>query len=77
MTHLSTRRNPAERFEMPGLQMKYFVLKPKGDDPYARASRAAMHHYAKFIEQENPELAKELRDWAAIEGAEANFNDRT
>lgn len=55
---------------MPGLQMKYFVLKPKGNDPYAAASRAAMHQYAKFIEPENPELAKELRDWAVSEGAE-------
>lgn len=60
---------------MPGLQMKYFVLKPRGTDAYASASRAAMHQYAKFIEHENPKLAKELREWAADEGAEAHLSD--
>lgn len=31
---------------MDGLKMKYFVLKPAGDDAYAKASRAAMNRYA-------------------------------
>lgn len=31
---------------MDGLMMKYFVLKPRGNDAYAAASRAAMHAYA-------------------------------
>ena len=51
--------------------MKYFVLKPAGDDAYAKASRAAMHHYAKFIKAENPALAHDLIGWADTEGAEA------
>lgn len=53
--------------EMTGLEMKYFVLKPKGGDAYAAASRKAMRTYATMIKQENPELAKELREWADSE----------
>lgn len=49
---------------MSGLIMKYFVLKPHGADQYARASRAAMRRYAKVVAGENPELAKELIEWA-------------
>jgi len=50
-----------------GLIMKYFVLfvlKPKGSNAYARASRAAMLTYAKEIRRENPELAEELLAWS-------------
>jgi hypothetical protein len=47
-----------------GLQMKYFVLKPKGKDAYAVASREAMRRYATEIDSDNPVLADELRDWA-------------
>lgn len=49
---------------MNGLLMKYFVLKPKGDDLYASASRAGMRAYANIIRQENPQLSDELREWA-------------
>lgn len=49
---------------MSGIQMKYFVLKPVGDDAYAMASRAAMRCFARHIEQSNPELAKEVQEWA-------------
>ena len=56
---------------MNGLQMKYFVLKPKGDDEYARASRLAMSAYADAIEQENAELAAELNAWTEKEAAAA------
>lgn len=49
---------------MSGLIMKYFVLKPEGDDIYAQSSRRAMRAYAKLIQVENPELAKELVEWA-------------
>ena len=52
---------------MSGLQMKYFVLKPSGDDPYAKASRAAMAQYAASIKGENPELAQELVTWICTE----------
>lgn len=46
-----------------GLKMKYFVLKPKGKDQYAVASRKALIAYADIISSENSLLAKELRDW--------------
>ncbi|MEM7165997.1 MAG: hypothetical protein AAF581_11055 [Planctomycetota bacterium] len=46
------------------LQMKYFVLKPKGTSPYAVASRKAMRAYAKHIKKWDRELAAELQDWA-------------
>ncbi|MGH9930008.1 MAG: hypothetical protein ACREA9_12410 [Pyrinomonadaceae bacterium] len=49
------------------LLMKYFVLKPKGTDIYAEASRAAMKAYAKKIEHDNPTLAYELASWAVRE----------
>ena len=57
---------------MEGLQMKYFVLKPKGKDIYAEASRKAMRVYASHIERENPEMTKQLRDWADKENWEVN-----
>jgi hypothetical protein len=47
-----------------GLMMKYFVLKPKGDDVFAKASRRAMRAYADTIHNENPTFANELRAWA-------------
>jgi hypothetical protein len=47
-----------------GLMMKYFVLKPKGKDLQARASRRAMRAYAGLIAQENEQFAYELRTWA-------------
>jgi len=50
-----------------GLQMKYFVLKPRGNSPYATASRDAMIAYADSIESENPELASELTGWVMEE----------
>ena len=53
-----------------GLKMKYFVLKPRGSDVYAAASRKAMRAYANLIEPENPTLAMELREWADREQAE-------
>lgn len=56
---------------MTGLMMKYFVLKPAGDDAHAAASRAAMFRYADMIAEANPELSKEVREWAARENAEA------
>lgn len=49
---------------MEGLVMKYFVLKPSGDDKYAEASRKAMRTYASVISRDNPKLSKELFEWA-------------
>lgn len=48
---------------MSGLEMKYFVLKPKGNDAHAKASRAAMNRYAKSIEEVDPDLADDIREW--------------
>jgi hypothetical protein len=53
---------------MSGLRMKYFVLKPKGDDIYAEASRKAMRTYAAHIYNENPQFANDLLEWAKTEG---------
>jgi hypothetical protein len=55
-----------------GLEMKYFVLKPKGNNPYAHAARKAMLVYARSIEDHNQDLATELRAWACREGVTAN-----
>jgi len=49
--------------EIVGLDMRYFVLKPQGNTPYHRASRAALLSYADEIEEENPQLAQDLRNW--------------
>ena len=54
---------------MSGLAMKYFVLKPRGDDAYAEASRQAMLTYALHIHETDPELCQELRDWVEKEAA--------
>ncbi len=56
---------------MTRLIMKYFVLKPAGDDVYAKASRMGMRKYAEAIESENPQLAKQLREWTDAEHAES------
>ena len=60
---------------MSGLQMKYFVLKPAGNGPYAEASRAALRAYAKAIENENVELAHDLEMWRIDEQGKANESD--
>jgi len=46
---------------MSGLEMRYFILKPKGIDEYARASREAMWAYANAIEGENLEMTRLMR----------------
>jgi hypothetical protein len=53
------------------LQMKYFVLKPAGDDEHAVASRNAMATYAYAIEPVDKELCKELIDWVKREWSES------
>jgi len=64
MSDLDTASPLLKEDEMNGLVMKYFVLKPKGTDVYADASRRAMRVYAATVSMENPELTKELREWA-------------
>jgi len=51
-------------------QMKYFVLKPRGTDVYAKASRAAMRSYANIIRRDNVALSDALREWADREQAQ-------
>ena len=46
-----------------GLFLKYFVLKPKGSDIYAQASRNAMLEYARSIKEANPNFAEGIRSW--------------
>lgn len=53
-----------------GLQMKYFVLKPKGTDWYAQASREAMQTFADSCRDENPDLADDLELWISNELAQ-------
>lgn len=43
------------------LQLKYFVLKPEGNDIFAKASREAMQKYSEIIDKEYPEFALEIR----------------
>ena len=50
-----------------GIRMKYFVLKPEGNNEHARASRMAMLAYADSIWQTAPVLAQEIREWAFME----------
>lgn len=61
VTHPSTKDR--EIREMSGLELKYFVLKPEGEDDYAAASKAAIRAYATRISSVNPELASDLRAW--------------
>jgi hypothetical protein len=47
-----------------GLKLKYFVLNPgSGDDDYAQASRCALIEFSDVIEDSNPVLAVDLRNW--------------
>lgn len=55
----------------PGLEMRYFVLKPRGTDLYAAAAREAIRVYACAISRDNPTFAKDLREWADEEYAKA------
>lgn len=52
---------------MAGLEMRYFVLKPRGSTQHAVASREALETYADHIESTNPQLAADIRDWIQLE----------
>lgn len=55
---------------MDGLQMKYFLLKPRakhGDDAHATASQQAMLQYANQIKATDRLLAEQLSLWARKE----------
>lgn len=53
------------------LEMKYFVLKPRGTDKFAEASRAAMLRYAAIIAETDPGMAEQLADWVHEEADKA------
>ena len=59
---------------MLGLEMKYFNLKPKGNNVYAYASRAAMLTYAEEIAEENRDLSMNLIKWVADEDRKAELS---
>ena len=52
-----------------GLEMKYFVLKPRGTDVFAAASRHAMSYFASYLEEHGGdlELAREVSGWSCRE----------
>lgn len=58
---------------MSGLIMKYFVLKPRGSDAYAKASRGAMRSFAAGIQAADPEMADALYAWADSEAKASEF----
>jgi len=60
---------------MSGLEMKYFVLKPKGSDVYARASREALMAYSRFIKDENPKLSEDISKWVLEEEENSNMEE--
>jgi len=51
------------------LELKYFVLKPRGNSPHADAARVAMLAYMRAIFDHDPELARELGEWVNREEA--------
>ena len=53
------------------LEMKYFVLKPRGKTIHAEASRLAMKAYAMVIQDIDPQFALDLRAWAQKEQEDA------
>ncbi len=61
---------------MEGLEMKYFVLKPRGDNIFAKASRVAMLEYADIIYSTNKKLAGNIREWVSRESCLA-YNSET
>lgn len=62
---------------MSGLELRYFVLKPKGNNIHAYASRAAMKIYASIVESENPEFAQDLFNWVNSEEAKAGLERKS
>lgn len=64
------------------LMMKYFVLKPRGKDKFAAASRRAMLAYANWIEahaetDEEKAMAKQMIDWVEVEWLDAHEENFT
>lgn len=49
------------------LEMRYFILKPKGNSIHAVASRNAMLEYADAIFDTDKEMARELQEWVRKE----------
>ncbi len=49
---------------MTQIKMKYFVLKPGGNDNYAKASRIALRAFATEMERDDLPFAAQLKEWA-------------
>ena len=58
-----------------GIFMKYFVLNPWKEDEYGAASRAAIKEFARIIENENPKLCFDLKNWVIDIQAEINAKE--
>lgn len=58
-----------------GLQMKYFVLNPKGNSLHARACQAAMLEYAEVIYCRNSQLSLDIQDWIEKERENADSTE--
>ena len=59
-----------------GLELKYFILKPRSkseNDVFAMASRAAMEKYAAIIHRVDPIFAEEIKDWVEREVQRESF----
>jgi len=50
-----------------GLVMKFFVLKPRGTDLYAKASRCAMLRYADEVMDDDRQFALQIIKWVSDE----------
>lgn len=49
----------------------FFLLKPQGTDPYARAARMALTAFGISLYSHDPELAKTALDWSREEAEKA------
>ena len=58
-----------------GLKMKYFVLKPEGNNLYASASRQALKAYSEAIAPADKILAEQLLFWATKEEESARLSE--
>lgn len=57
------------------LEIKYFVIKPKGTGPHAEASQAAMKQYARIIRSHDVELSDSLLEWAQREKCNSGMEE--
>ena len=68
---LLSRYERVKEMDNIGFKVKYFVLKPKGQDQFAIASRAAMRTFAQSMHGHDNELANYVKAWAESETPDA------